>query len=264
MITCNTLGSMGRLGNQMFQYATLYAVAKENNYDFGVPYSKINDIDQREKLQYHTFHLPKIFKLSAKDSSNIQHNKRFIEKRHDFDPDIFSIEDNTDIYGYFQTEKYFKKYSEEIRKEFTFSENILSFCKMFRKTIPNEKVISLHVRRGDYLNQQQNHPVCAIEYYREAIDRFDDNSCFLIFSDDVPWCMENFVVEQFKVFQNNDIYSLCMMSLCDGHIIANSSYSWWGAWLSGSENVIAPKKWFGESLKHKSVDDIYCERWMIL
>jgi hypothetical protein len=250
---------MGKLGNQMFQYATLYAVAKENNYDFGVPHSQKNNTND-----YHTFRLPKIFHLSAKDSSNINNLKRFVEKRHDFDPDIFSIQDDTDIYGYFQTEKYFKKYKEEIKKEFEFPEKISSFCKSFRKTIPNEKVISLHVRRGDYLAQQQNHPVCDKEYYQEAMNVFDKESCFLIFSDDVPWCMENFSGEQFRIFQNNDTYSLCMMSLCDGHIIANSSYSWWGAWLGNVENVVAPKKWFGDSLKHKNVEDTYCEGWVVI
>jgi hypothetical protein len=250
---------MGRLGNQMFQYATLYAVAKENDYEFGVPYSQKNNTEE-----YHTFHLPKIFNLSAKDSSIINNTKKFAEKRHDFDPDIFSIEDGTDIFGYFQTEKYFKKYKEEIKKEFEFPEKISSFCMSFRKTIPNEKVISLHVRRGDYLVQQQNHPVCDREYYQEAMNFFNEESCFLIFSDDVPWCIENFSGEKFKIFQNNDKYSLCMMSLCNGHIIANSSYSWWGAWLGSVENVVAPKKWFGESLKHKSVEDTYCDNWKII
>ena len=113
MITCNTLGTMGRLGNQMFQYATLYAIAKQNNYDFGVPRSKVNNTNE-----YSKFYLPEIFNLSAKDSSNTNNQKRFVEKKHDYDPYIFSIEDDTDIWGYFQTEKYFKKYKEEIKKEF--------------------------------------------------------------------------------------------------------------------------------------------------
>lgn len=264
MITCNSLGSMGRLGNQMFQYATLYAVAKRNNYDFGVPYSKVNNPDQEDYLIYHKFHLPQIFNLSAKDSSNIKNPNTFSEKKHNFDIDIFSIEDNTDIRGYFQSEKYFKEYKEEIKKEFEFPEKIFSFCKSFRRTIPNEKVISLHVRRGDYLKQQQHHPPCDMQYYQEAMNLFDKESCFLIFSDDVNWCMESFSGEQFRIFQNNDKYSLCMMSICDGHIIANSSYSWWGAWLGNVNNVVAPANWFGEALQHKSVKDTYCDEWVII
>lgn len=243
----------------MFQYATLYAIAKQNGYDFGVPYSRVNSSDEFLK-----FHLPEIFSLSAKDSSHIPITKIFQEKQHHFDPDVLNISDETDIYGYFQTEKYFKKYKEEIKKEFEFPEKISSFCKSFRKTIPNEKVISLHVRRGDYLNLQKHHPPCSKEYYREAMNVFDKESCFLIFSDDVPWCMENFSGEQFKIFQNNHAYSLCMMSLCDGHIIANSSYSWWGAWLGSVENVVAPKKWFGEELKCNIIDDVYCDNWSVL
>jgi len=259
MLTCNTLGKMGRIGNQMFQYATLYAIAKQNGYDFGVPYSRVNSSDEFSK-----FHLPEIFSLSAKDSSHIPVTKVFQEKQHHFDPDVLNISDDTDIFGYFQTEKYFKKYEKEIKKEFEFPQKISSFCKLFRKTISNEKVISVHIRRGDYVNQPQNHPTCDKNYYQEAINFFDKKSCFLIFSDDVQWCMENFSEKKFNIFQNNHYYSLCMMSMCDGHIIANSSYSWWGAWLGNNKNVVAPKKWFGNSLKHKKIEDIYCNNWKIV
>jgi len=258
MITCNTLGSMGRLGNQMFQYATLYAIAKENNYDFGVPYEK-----QKSSDEFAKFHLPEVFSLSAKDSSSPPVKHIYREKFHHFDPDIFLIEDNTDIFGYFQTEKYFKKYREEIKKEFTFPEKILSFCNSFKKSLGN-KVVSLHVRRGDYLKIPNIHPPCSAEYYEKAIQHFEENVSFLIFSDDVLWCIENFKGNKFKVFDNNNYYSLCMMSLCDGHIIANSSFSWWGAWLGKVDRVVAPKNWFGQELSHKSVKDVYCTNWTIL
>lgn len=259
MITCSTLGTMGRLGNQMFQYATLYAIAKENNYDFGVPYKK-----QKSSDEFAKFHLPEVFSLSAKDSSSSPPVKQiYREKFHHFDPDIFSIEDNTDIFGYFQTEKYFKKYREEIKKEFTFPKNILSFCNFFKKSLGN-KVVSLHVRRGDYLKIPNIHPPCSAEYYEKAIQHFDEDVSFLIFSDDVSWCIENFKEDKFKIFHNNHYYSLCMMSLCDGHIIANSSFSWWGAWLGKVDKVVAPKKWFGQELNHKSVIDVYCDNWIVI
>lgn len=260
MITCSTLGKMGRIGNQMFQYATLYAIAKQNGYDFGVPYSRVNSSDEFSK-----FHLPEIFSLSAKDSSHIPITKIFQEKQHHFDPDVLNISDETDIYGYFQTEKYFKKYKEEIKKEFEFSEKVSSFCKSFRKTIPSEKVISLHVRRGDYLKIQHIHPICSMNYYQEAMSCFDQDSSFLIFSDDMPWCMENFRGNRYSFFQNNHHNSLCMMSICDGHIIANSSYSWWGAWLGNVDNVIAPKNWFGiHPQAPKNWQDTYCDKWKII
>jgi hypothetical protein len=259
MITCNTLGTMGRLGNQMFQYATLYAIAKQNNYDFGVPRSKVNNTNE-----YSKFYLPEIFNLSAKDSSNTNNQKRFVEKKHDYDPYIFSIEDDTDIWGYFQTEKYFKKYKEEIKKEFSFPKEIKNFCESFKKSFFNKKIVSLHVRRGDYLKIPNIHPPCSLNYYQEAISQFDEDSLFLIFSDDIAWCIENFKGERYLFFQNNHYTSLCMMSLCDGHIIANSSYSWWGAWLGGENLVIAPKNWFGQELNYKNTEDVYCDNWVVM
>lgn len=145
-----------KVGNQMFQYATLYGVAKELGYDFGVPYETNQG-----------FELPKVFNLSANDSSKTTQERVFAEKRHDFDPDIFLIENGTDIFGYFQTEKYFKKYSDEIKKEYQFPEKISSYCNTYKKTLSEEKIISLHVRRGDYVNQPQNHPTCSIDFYKE-------------------------------------------------------------------------------------------------
>jgi hypothetical protein len=258
MITCSTLGKMGRIGNQMFQYATLYGIAKQNNYDFGVPYSRVNSSDEFAK-----FHLPEIFSLSAKDSSEIPVTKVFQEKQHHFDPNVLNISDNTDIFGYFQTEKYFINVREEIKKEFSFSEKTKNFCNSFKKSLPNKKIISIHVRRGDYLKIPHILPPCSISYYQEAVNYFDDDSSFLIFSDDVPWCMKNFKDDKYLFFQNNHYTSLCMMSLCDGHIISNSSYGWWGAWLGNVGNVIAPKNWFGPH-EPRNWQDIYCDKWIII
>ena len=250
---------MGRLGNQMFQYATLYAVAKQNGYDFGVPYSRVNSSDEFKK-----FYLPEIFSLSAKDSSEMSVTKRFQEKYHHFDPDLLSILDNTDIFGYFQTEKYFINFKEEIKKEFSFFEKTKNFCESFKKSLPsNKKIISIHVRRGDYLKISHIHPPCSINYYQKAINYFDKNSFFLLFSDDMPWCVENFKGDKYSFFQNNHHTSLCMMSLCDGHIISNSSYSWWGAWLGNVDVVIAPKNWFGPD-GPQDYQDIYCKKWITL
>ena len=93
---------------------------------------------------------------------------------------------------------------------------------------------------------------------------FGKDSCFLVFSDDIQWSMKNLVGNNLRFFSHNHFYDLCMMSLCDAHIIANSSYSWWGAWLGNKERVVAPERWFGEALNHKNIKDVYCENWVII
>jgi hypothetical protein len=187
-----------------------------------------------------------------------------------FNPQVLSINPNTDLYGYFQTEKYFKKYREEILEIFTFKEKYLEAAKNFfleiSHQIDGKDIVSLHVRRGDYTLYPDHHPVCSLEYYQSAISQFNqDNSVFLIFSDDIDWCKENFKGSFIFSDSNNPYTDLAIMSMCDHHIIANSSFSWWGAWLNRSQDkkVIAPSRWFGRSLSNDT-SDIYCENWIKL
>jgi hypothetical protein len=126
--------------------------------------------------------------------------------------------------------------------------------------------ISLHIRRGDFVFNE-NHPLQTIEYYKKALNYFDDKCSVIIFSDDPDWCnqQEIFSDSRFLVAECNSNYvDLCLMTLCSGHIIANSSFSWWGAWLANSKSVIAPKNWFGQPLIHNNITDLYCEGWKII
>jgi hypothetical protein len=174
------------------------------------------------------------------------------------------------LYGYFQTEKYFKNYREEILKTFTFKEeySVQATTFLFEKihsTSMYKDIVSLHVRRGDYTLYPNHHPVCSDDYYQSAIGKFDlENSVFLVFSDDIEWCKKKFEGENFIFSDTSNPYlDLAIMSLCDHHIIANSSFSWWGAWLNRSEDkkVIAPSRWFGPSLVNDT-SDIYCKNWI--
>ena len=262
MITYKKIGSNGRFGNQLFQYATLYAVSKTLGCDFGVPYkSKSNN-------EYSKFYLPECFpNLTAKDSSeaNILHILQ--ERGFKFDDSVFSVPDNTDINGYFQSEKYFINYKDKILSEYVFNKQIQQ--KAFKiRSLAKSQAISIHLRLGDYLNLQDCHPVCSIKYYQESLSMVPNDLLIYVFSDDLE------KAKKFFDFMNRDVIfveggdkyvEMCLMSLCDYHIIANSSFSWWGAWLSNSKKTIAPARWFGDSLKvPQNWSDIYCRNWIVV
>ena len=123
-------------------------------------------------------------------------------------------------------------------------------------------VISLHVRRGDYVSNP-HHPVQTVEYYQRALEMLPDLDV-IVFSDDPDWCksQEIFQPDRFSISESNTVDAdLCLMSLCKYHTIANSSLSWWGAWLAKSEKVIAPKNWFGGDCVNKSVSDMEFGDW---
>ena len=268
MITFTKLGNLGRLGNQMFQYASLRGIAANRGFDFCIPPEHVfGEIDSNVKncsTNIHTaFDLSKCNKIG-----NPILYERVEESGYHFDQYLFNnCPDNVDLYGYFQSEKYFKHIEDEIRKDFTFSQELVDQCLKFIKGIDsNGEVISLHIRRGDYLQLQSYHPTPPIEYYEEALKRFP-NVTVLVFSDDSDWCFnqELFDDDKFLVSQSSDPdFDMCLMSLCKYHIIANSSFSWWGAWLSKSDNVIAPKNWFGPSLSQHDTSDLYLDVWEVL
>jgi hypothetical protein len=131
----------------------------------------------------------------------------------------------------------------------------------------NEPPLSLHIRRGDFLVNSANHHNLGLDYYEKALAEFPMEVPVLIFSDDPEWCsnQELFADDRFLVAEGNSPYvDMCLMSLCEGHIIANSSFSWWGAWLANSKYVVAPSKWFGPNNAHLDIKDLYLENWVVL
>jgi len=122
----------------------------------------------------------------------------------------------------------------------------------------------LHVRRGDYLQLPTHHPTCTIDYYHKALANFDGK--VLVFSDDIDWCRKTFQDPRFEFVKGNlDYIDLYLMSMCKNNIIANSSFSWWAAWLNDNKDkkVIAPKKWFGPAISHNTMD-LYPKKWRLL
>lgn len=233
-----TLGYFGWLGNQMFQYAATFASSKRLGVECGFPENTPNLYD--------------IFNISSTKVTSSQKHL-YMEPSFQYSP-IPDI-DNLTLYGYFQSEKYFSDYADAIRKEFTFKDDCADVA---------SGTVSLHVRRGDYLDLQDHHPLCNLEYYNNAMAMFP-GARFLVFSDDIEWCKQNIKGDAIEYSEGNSASTdLQLMTKCDHHIIANSSYSWWGAWLGKNKDktVVAPKAWFGPA-KRLITDDIYAKGWIV-
>jgi hypothetical protein len=263
MIGFNALGQMGRLGNQMFQFAALKGIARNCDFEYCIPPSQSKD-----EWKEHQLFNP--FKLTSTTQLNVQYididRPTIIESSFFFDENIFNkCPDWVSIRGYFQSEKYFKHIEDEIRSDFAFKEEILEPC---TKMISQLEVspIALHIRRTDYITNP-NHTPLELYYYQKALQQFD-NEPVLVFSDDPEWCNQQqlFSSDRFFIAEVNSNYvDLCLMTLCSGHIIANSSFSWWGAWLATNNKVVAPSGWFfGSDNEHIDTKDLIPETWTVI
>lgn len=234
MIGYNRLGINGRFGNQLFQYAALRGIATKHGYEWCIP-------EDGTRSANYGIHHP--FKLKhLKSIGEVPYPTRD-EAHFHFDEDLFeTFSDNTNLDGYLQSEKYFKHIEDEIREDFEFIDDIRIPCEDFIDQFNN--VIFLHVRRGDNVGREHLHPVPTFDYYRKALENFDDNAMVLICSDDVAWCKEqeffsderfliNESVQQYshKCMEGDGVYrnsfipytDLCLMSLCNGAIISPST-----------------------------------------
>ena len=273
MITMNDIGLNGRLGNQMFQYAALLGIAKKNDFDYGINYSndfnlELEEIPQEIHMNQKVLSLSRLFKLSAQDSSN-KNFPTIVEPHFNFCKELFQINDNINLHGYFQTAKYFEHIKNDILKEYTFPDHIKEKAKRNIDAIKDKEIVGVHFRRSDYLILKDFYNTNLEDYYEKAFKLFSDKKyIFLLFSDDVNYLNENFNNKKnFKICDSgNQFVELAMMSICDHNIIANSSFSWWAAWLNQNKNkkVVAPAVWFNDSYKDKESKDIYCDGWIKL
>ena len=253
MIGFNHLGRHGRLGNQMFQYAGLRGIAAKHGYEFCIPASDFKD-EWTDHQLFEAFKLTGLTNIATCPGPYVQ------EASFKFDQNLFdNMPDGHNVYAYLQSTKYFEHIEKEIREDFQFKNNMVATV---------EKPIALHVRRGDYLVNSDNHPPCSKEYYDAALDKFDSDRNVIIFSDDPAWCNDQFDDDRFLVSEGGDnLADLCMMSLCSDFIIANSSFSWWGSWLSENpdKRIIAPSKWFGTGYTAAhDTSDLYCNNWEVI
>jgi hypothetical protein len=280
-ISYNQLGSNGRLGNQMFQYAALRGIAANRGFDWVIPPSNI-----QSTCDYGLFNCFKMISVSDKNFGFLSEVESIVWEDTNFNKDLFNkCPDNINLHGYFQSEKYFKHIEDIIRKDFEFQDSIMESCLEIIEDVG--KSIFLHIRRGDYVKSQQFHPLLSEQYYTEALSKFDSNIPVFVFSDDLEWCRnqkmfnsDRFFLSEENIKSPNKVrgidgsyeqsllpyWDLCLMSLCSGAIIANSSMSWWGAWLINNpiKKVIAPKNWFGPAYADKDTKDLYVENWIVL
>lgn len=261
MIGLNHLGGMGRLGNQLFQYAALRGIAVKHNYEFCIPEVDYNN-EWKDHQLFEGFLLPNL-KHRQMLSGNYYQERQF-----HYDKDyVNNCPDGVNLYGYFQSEKYFEHIEDSIREDFTFKPEILDPCKEAFEDFGS--AISLHVRRTDYVEKAVDHPPCGLDYYEAALGVMDDKLPVLVFSDDIEWCKKQklFEPDRFMFSENTwNLVDLCMQSLCDFHIIANSSFSWWGSYLAKSKKTVAPKKWFGDFgyTANNNTQDIYRKDWIVI
>ena len=284
MIGFDAIGTMGRLGNQMFQHAALKGIARHRGFEYCIP-------PQKPNIQIDNYGLLEAFEMKNVDHIKFSYSIIPVQEPHfHFDETLFNeCPDNSNIAGFFQSEKYFKHVEKELREDYTFKQEWISPCLEFMSQFENREVVFLHVRRGDpnltdkrgfkwaYVNLQDQHPVQPLEYYENALSHFPEDMPVLVFSDSIDWCKEQdiFKSDRFMFSEPEDKYDdgalvpyvdLCLMSLCSHAIIANSSMSWWGAWLISNPNkkVIAPQMWFGPAYSFQDTKDLYCDDWIVI
>ena len=266
MIGLNYLGKMGQLGNQMFQYAALKGIARNRGLDFTLPnHSEAIQDSLGNTLRIELF---EPFNIKSNNYGFLETNEYVQEAHFHFDEDLYNnCPDNCSLFGYFQSPKYFLNIREEIIKDFKFKKQIIDECKSILKQFDNP--IALHIRRGDFLINSANHHNLPMSYYENGLDCFDEDRQVVIFSDDPEWCFEQklFDNDRFLVSQSNSPYhDLYLMTQCSDFIIANSTYSWWGAWLCMNpfKEVIYPNRWFGPNNASKSTADLFPRSWRII
>lgn len=240
---------IGGLGNNLFQIAAAVGYSEKYKVDFQIPEWEYSGCLKIE-------------------STKLSNGKVFYGEKGFYYEEIPFIED-VKLFGFFQSEKYFKHCEEKIRELFQFNAGIRA--KMNRKyeamVKEGSNTCSIHIRRGDYIGNNF-HEVCNLEYYDDAISaikKYTFVNLFLVFSDDIPWCKENFKGENYLfVEDNSNIEDLYLMTKCSHNIISNSSFSWWGAWLNSRPNkyviIITPDRWFND--ESRGIKDILPETWI--
>ena len=268
MIGLNYLGKMGQLGNQMFQYAALKGIAAKHNYRTIVPNHGeliVDALGNKLRIElFDAFDLP----MGPMDIGTVPHDRNVQEPHYHFSQELLdNCPDNVSLVGYFQSEKYFKHIEDDIRKLFGPKEAALSCWASTQHLFDNP--VALHIRRGDFLINSVHHHNLSMKYYEKALNQFDSDRQVIIFSDDTDWCKAQplFESDRFLVCEGGGPYTdLYLMSQCDDFIIANSTFSWWGAWLSYNKEkvVVYPDKWFGPNNIDKSTADLFPPEWRMI
>ena len=283
---------IGGLGNQMFQYALGRYLSEKNNVDFKLDITGFENYSLRN-YELGIFNIKESF-ASPEEIEEIKYKKQNIiikmlrrkkekklsknyiqEKHFHFDPEILGIKDNVYLSGYWQSEKYFMEIADILKKEFSIKSEPNAKNREFLEKIKNTNSVSLHIRRGDYVSDAQTKSVHCVnfdEYYVNAVNLMKEkleNPHFFIFSDEPEWVKNNFAQDmEFIIVDCNSsdtgYEDMRLMSNCRHNITANSSFSWWGAWLNNNPDkiVITPQKWF--NISERNIKDLLPESWIKL
>jgi len=270
----------GGLGNQLFQYAAGRALAERLNAPLKLEKEWYRYSKDR-KFQLELFNIQATVITSEREEDYLAHLKRasigvlmragrrlripgtilpLLDRRQGFDERFLTVDGDVYLSGNWQTERYFKSIADKIRQELTFKSKPDSENRAMLDQIAGTEAVMLHVRRGDYVkNAETNvyHGVCGLDYYQKAVVLTQErvsNPHFFIFSDDPEWTAANLKLDRPSTYVTHntgrhDEEDLRLMMHCRHFIVANSSFSWWGAWLSAnpSKQVIGPKRWFATS-----------------
>jgi hypothetical protein len=296
-----TVYCQGGLGNQLFQFVIGYIMAKKNKINLRINIERYDSYDRQFELdkfpEIYKLNIPKIKNdnFFAKIYLYLYHkfykilkisgiykflNYFFFLDKQEFEksPFIFNgdllkkkIVKNVSIIGFFQSEKYFIRYKKIVLKLFRFPKIKDKLVQKHLNLIKNKNSVAIHIRRGDYLNNPKArcfHGILGEDYYKKSIiyvKKTVKNPFFFIFSDDVGLVKKTFFFFNKKNFifidTKSTINDLHLMSNCKHFIIANSTFSWWGAWLSKNKHkiILAPKKWVRAKI---STPDIIPESWI--
>ena len=286
---------LGGLGNQMFQYAAACALATAKRD------SLLLDLSGFEEYTLHNgYELRRVFMIDVEPASDAQIaqvigwrantlSKRILKRKlfsflrgahlavephFNHWPGLSRMPDQTYMMGYWQSEIYFREFAPLIREQFRFRQPAQGQNVQIAESMSNGESVSVHVRRGDYISDKKTQKilsVCSLDYYRNAfnhIARVTQNPACYVFSDDIDWAKKNLTFLKNPVFiqHNRGVDShldMMLMSTCKHHIIANSTFSWWGAWLNPSPEkiVVAPANWFCDDT---SDADLVPPQWLRL
>ena len=286
---------IGGLGNQMFQYAAGRALSLDRGQLLRLDVSDFTGYGLHQGFELHrVFDCPAETATEAEIRSilgwqfstgirrvlarprlaMIRHNGFVVEPHFHYWPEIRNAPQDCYLVGHWQSEKYFQEVASVIRSDFTFRSPLSDRNTKLAEQIGQVNAVSLHVRRGDYVKNPKNvtvYGLCTPDYYRTAIQHVCERveqPYFFIFSDDIIWVKDHlkmdlpcqYVDHNHGSESYNDMH---LMSLCRHHIIANSSFSWWGAWLNPTQGkiVVAPQQWF---INGNNIQDLYPQGWMVL
>lgn len=275
MITFLNLGHLGQLGNQLFQFSALYSLSLHLKELLLIPTENIYMVAYKSKTYqssldlFNCFDLPESF-LTERETLRV--NYYYKQPSFLYDPDFWHIRNDTSIEGYFQSEKFFERYRQNLLALLKFKLPIQQIANkhLLELKLHGTELVGIHVRRRDYVNDQID---CKSDYYHRAIDylRLAGKTNFVVVSDDLDWCREHFKdIENIHYMHDSGHYvDLCLLSLCDHNILCNSSFGWWGSWLNQNSNriVVAPKLWCPKSAItgfQQNVTDVYCKHWTVL